>query len=893
MRTLRRFLARASNFAAQRGDQRLHQEMSEHLALQTEEYVRAGMTPDDARRQAILKFGSRGAVHESYHAEQGLPFLERLMCDMRYAARLLARSPGFTAAAVITLGLGVGVNASLFSMIYAMGIRLLPVKDASTLVSIYQQYRGQMHSRGVYGSPYFLSYPEYLNYRDRNSSFSGLATYAETGLALGGRDPQPVSGQLVSCNYFQVLEAGFNVGRRFSSEDCRAAATPVAVLSHRFWQNHFGADQRVIGSTLTLNAQIVTVAGVAPAGFSGTELQVPDVWVPITLAAQLLPNTFGSHDWLELGNVSWLQVIGHLKPGVSREAARSELTVLAKEMDSSYPGRQTIVDVNFGSFVNNPEERSVGIWIGLALFALGALILAMACTNLANLLLSRGARRQQEMATRLALGATRRRLLGQLLTENLVLSALGGLAGIIVMLCLTPVIVRTLPGLPSGPLPLDLAPNFTTLSFDLFATATAALLFGVVPALQTTGANLLTAMKEGGAAAGHGRRRTRLRDILVIVQVAGCTLLLCLAGLLARGLHRAEMIAPGFATQDVYVLSFDLSNRGYKPTSALEFALELGQRLKAFSGVEGVASSTVLPGVSADLTEVTVPGTEGSGNQVFANYVSPDYFKTMQIPILRGHSFSKEGSHPSALLPAVISAAMAHKYWPNENPLGKRFLAAQNRGYEVIGLVPNVSTLHLGQQDGPLFYGQLDDTSGSVDARIFLRTNGSAHSAISAIPALVSQIDPTVRVDTESYRQILSEQLLPARRGAVLVSFLGLLALVLAVIGVTGVVSLATTQRVREIGIRIAFGAKRQNILALLLSHGLRLTAIGLAAGLSVTVGAAFLLDSNGLLFGVSPIDPTILCGTASLLFLAALTSMLVPALHAIRIDPVVALKYE
>ena len=894
MRVLKRFLTRVVNFATRQGDQRLHQEISEHLALQAEEYVRDGMTPDEARRQAVLKFGSRAAVHEGYHAEQGLPFLEKLMRDIRYAARLLARSPGFTAAAVMTLGLGVGVNASLFSMIYAMGIRLLPVKDASTLVSIYQQYHGSpTHPHGVYGSPYFLSYPEYVNYRDRSSSFSSLAAYAETGLALGGGDPQPVSGQLVSCNYFQVLEAGLNVGRGFSSEDCRASAAPVAVLSHRFWQNHFGGDQRVIGSTLTLNGQVVTVTGVAPAGFSGTELQVPDVWVPITLATQLLPGTFGSHDWLELENVSWLQVVGHLKPGVSRRAAQSEITVLARQMDSSYPGRQTVVTVNSGSFMNNPEERSAGIWISLALFTLGALILTMACTNLANLLLSRGARRQQEMATRLALGATRRRLLGQLLTENLLLSALGGLAGIIVMLCLTPVMIRALPGLSSNPLPLDLAPNLTTLSFDLFATAAAALLFGVAPALQTSGANLLIAMKEGGAAAGQGRSRTRLRDLLVIAQVGGCTLLLGLAGLLARGLHRAEIVAPGFATQDVYVLSFDLSKHGYNGKRALEFAQDLGQRLEAFSGVEGIASSTVLPGVSADLTEVTVPGTEGSGEQVLANYVSPDYFKTMEIPILRGRPFSKEGSHPKDLSPAVISAAMAHRYWPNQDPLGKKFLAGQNGGYEVIGIVPNVSTLHLGQQDGPLFYGQLDDASGAVDARIFLRANGSAQAAISAIPALVSQIDPTVRVDTESYRQILSEQLLPARRGAVLVSSLGLLALVLAVVGVTGVVSLATSQRVREIGIRIAFGARRRDVLALLLGHGLRLTAVGLAAGLGVTVGAAFLLDSNGLLFGVSPVDPAILCGTASLLFFAALTSMLVPALRAIRIDPVAALRYE
>jgi macrolide transport system ATP-binding/permease protein len=893
VRMLRRFLTRAANFASRRGDERLREEIEEHLALQTAEYVRAGMTPDEARRQAVLKFGSPEAVHEKYYAEQGLPFLEKLMRDTRYAARLLARSPAFTVAAVITLGLGVGVNASLFSMIYAMGIRSLPVKDASTLVSIYQQYRGQVHSRGVYGSPYLLSYPEYVNYRDRNNAFSGLAAYAEAGFALGGADPQPVSGQLVSCNYFQVLHAEFSVGREFNSDDCSTSAPPAAILSHRFWQSHFGGDRSTIGSTLTLNGQVVTVAGVAPAGFSGTELQAPDVWVPVTMAAQLLPSTFGSHDWLALGNVSWLQVIGHMKPGISHRTARSELTFLAGQMDALYPGRRTVVTVNAGSFVSNPEARTDGMWIAGALFILGALVLTMASTNLANLLLSRGVRRQHEMVTRLALGATRHRLLGQLLTENMLLSALGGLAGVVVMLCLTPVIIRVLPGLPSDTLPLDLAPNFTTLSFDLMATLTAALLFGVAPALQATGANLLTAMKEGGAAAGHGRRTTRLRDLLVIAQVAGCALLLGLAGLLARALHRAEIVEPGFATQNVYVLSFDLSERGYNATRALELARDLGSRLGAFPGVEGIASSTVLPGVSADLAGVTVPGTENSEEQALANYVSPDYFRTMEIPILHGRAFSGEEPDTGGVSPAVISTAMARRYWPSENPLGKRFLAGQSRKYEVIGIVPDVSTLRLGQQDGPLFYGTIAGTSGAVDARIFLRTDGSAQDAVSAIPALMHKIDPNVRVQTEPYRQILSEQLLPARRGTVLVSSLGLLALVLAVVGVTGVVSLATSQRVREICIRIAFGAQRQDVLVLLLGHGLRLIGIGLAVGLSLTAGVGFLLASNGLLFGVSPIDPAIFLGTASLLFFAALTSMLVPALRAIRIDPLIALRYE
>jgi predicted permease len=543
--------------------------------------------------------------------------------------------------------------------------------------------------------------------------------------------------------------------------------------------------------------------------------------------------------------------------------------------------------------VNNPEERTDGLWISVAVFMLGALILTMACTNLANLLLSRGARRQPELVTRLALGATRRRLLSQLLTENMSLSALGGLAGVAVMLWLTQVIAHVLPGMPSGPLPLNLAPNLATLLFALMATVTAALLFGVAPALQATGPDLLTALKEGGAAAGHGRRRARLRDLLVIAQVAGCALLLVLAGLLARGLRRAEVVAPGFAIHGVYVISFDLSERGYDGTHALEFARELRERLGAFSGTGGVASSTILPGISADLTGVRIPGIDHPEEQVLANYVSADYFRTMEIPILRGHGFTGEELHARGLLPALVSTAMAQRFWPAENPLGKEFLVGQDRRYQVIGIVPNVSTLHLGQEDGPLFYGLIADTGAAADAKMFLRANGDASNAVSAIPAVVRQIDPNVTVTTESYQQVLSEQLLPARRGAILVSALGLLALVLAVVGVTGVVSLATSQRVREICIRIAFGARRHDVLVLLLGHGVKLVAVGLVAGLILAAGSAVLLASNGLLFGVSPIDPVVFLGTVSLLFCSAVSSMLFPALRAIRVDPVVALRYE
>jgi predicted permease len=890
---LKRFLSRAFNFVIRRDDRRLREEVEEHLALQTAELVRAGMSHEEARRQAVLKFGAMEVVRETYHAEQGLPLLDKLTRDIRYALRLLARSPGFTVAAVVTLGLGVGLNASLFSLIYALGIRGLPIKDASTVVSIYQQYRGQVHSRGVYGSPYYLSYPEYTNYRDRSTVFSGLAAYAETGFALGGSNPRPVSGQLVSCNYFDVLGARVVVGRRFSSYDCSAAATPAAVLSYRFWQSHFGGSPATISQTLTLNGHSVVVAGVVAPDFDGTELQVPDVWIPIASASLFLPATFGSRDWLALSNVSWLQVIGHLKPGVSLRTARSDAAVLARQMDANYPGRQTIVLVNNGSLVNNPEERNDGLWFSVGLFALGALVLAMACTNLAGLLLSRGTRRQQELVTRLALGATPRRLLNQLMTENILLSMLGGLAGVAVTFWLTPVLFRVLPGMPSSPIPLALKPSPATLLFALMATLAASLLFGLAPALQATGPNLLTALKEGGSAIGFGRRRTRFRDLLVVVQVAGCAMLLGLSGVLAHGLHRAELVAPGFATHDVYVLSLDLAEHGYNGKSAFAFARELRERLRAFPGTEGVASSTILPGVSSDLTEVSIAGAEQPGEEVLANRVSPDYFRTMDIPILRGRAFTEGELRTGGPSLAVISAAMAKRFWPSQDSLGKEFRAGQGERYRVIGVVPDICTLHLGQKDGPLFYGLTVDSTDAADTRLFLRVNGNASGAVSAIPSIVRQIDSNVTVTTEPYQQMLSDQLLPARRGAVLVSALGLLALLLAIVGVTGVVSLAASQRVREICIRIAFGARPRDVIVLLLGHGVKLVAIGLAVGLGLAIGFAFVLASNGLLMGVSPFDPPVFLGTAILLFCAALVSMLVPAFRTIRVDPAFALRYE
>jgi macrolide transport system ATP-binding/permease protein len=882
-------------FLSRRGEVDLDQEVHSHLEMLIEENIRAGMPPKEAQRAARIELGGIEQVKEQVREKRIGNWLHSVMSDCRQGARQLRKNPGFTAVAILTLALGIGANTSVFSLVYALAIRPLPVKDASSLVSIYQEFRGR-RSRGVQGSGYYISYPEYANYRDGSQSFSGMVAYAETMLSLGGTDPQPLPGLLVSCNYFEVLGAHFAAGRGFTSSDCLAPASPVAVLSNSFWQREFGGNSEIIGKMLTLDNQVFTVIGVAGPEFSGTELQVPNVWAPLATASQLMPATFGTRDWLALGNVSWLHVVGRLKPGTTRRRAETELTVLARHMDADYPGRQTVVIVNAAAFLNNPEVRSIGGLFAAGVFVLAGLILLMACANVTNLILSRAAARQQEVVIRLALGASRRRLIRQLLTESVFLAVLGGGAGLIVALWLPPVLVRVLPEIPSSGLPLNFTPNFAVLGYALLVSLAAAVVSGISPALQATKPDLVTALKEEGATAGHSRKRARLRSILVTAEVAGCTLLLVAAGMLERGLHRAETVDPGFITRNVFVISFDLAQKGYDGPRANTFERELHDRLVALPGVTGVTISVVLPDVTGFISGVKIPGRnpENDYTQVLANIVSPDYFKTMGVPILRGHAFTEQEAERPGSAPAVISSAMARRFWGGEDPIGKNFSAAKSLTYQVVGIARDAQNLHLGQTDGPFYYGAKDaNYSGAVDAIILLRTASDSTGPLSAISGIAHQIDPSVMVTTEAFEQIVSRQLSPARTGTALVGILGILAMVLAFVGVTGVVSYAASQRLREIGIRMTLGAQPRDLLALLLGQGVKLVGIGLGIGLALGAGAAILLSAADLLFGVSPLDPWAFAGTTLLLAAIALVSMLVPARRAMRVDPMVALRYE
>jgi|HubBroStandDraft_6_1064221.scaffolds.fasta_scaffold01234_4 macrolide transport system ATP-binding/permease protein len=880
-----------SIFAKRQSDRDLDDEVRAYAELLAGDKLRDGMTPEEARRSARIEMGGIEHVKEDVREARAGAWLDSLLQDLRYGVRMLRKDPGFTATAVLTLALGIGVNTSVFSLIYSLAIRPFSVKDPGNIVSVYEEFRGH-YSRGVYGNPNLLSYPEYAEYRDRSQAFNGLAAYAPASLSLRGSKTAAISGLLVSCNYFDVLADGFGPGRPFAPEDCQpSGASALAVISDAFWQSHFGGNPAVLGRKLALNRGVFTIVGVAAKNFKGTEMQPPDVWIPLAMAPLVMPDEFHTYDWLSLTNVSWLNVVGRLKPAISHKRAEAELAVLVHRFDSDYPGRQTLVIVNSGAYLNNPEIRTKGAWVAAAILAIAAFVLIIACVNLMNLLLARASTRFQEMGIRMALGASRLRLVRQLLSESILLAVFGGLAGLLVAVWLPPILIRGLPEMPVSP-QVDLHPNFTILAYAFLTSLAAALMCGLEPAMQSTELRLATGRSAGGPFA-HTSRYARLRNLLSSAQVAGCAMLLIAAGLLVRGLHRAESASPGFLTKNIVVVSTDLSNNGYTASRARIFNRELRDRLLALPGVVGVAQSAVLPCVTGDLEGVTLPDRNRSETSelIWANFVSSDYFQTMGISLLRGRVFTEREAQTSGPVPAVISVAMAQRFWPNSDPLGKLFRDPKTT-YQVTGIAPDVQNSHLGQTDGPFFYGaELADTA--LDAKIFVRTSPHTPAIDPLVRELVGQLDPNVMPTTESFEQVLETILAPPRTVALLIAILGLLAMILAVVGVSGVIAYAASQRTHEIGVRMALGAHPQDIMAMFLRQGAKVAAIGLAIGLALGAAASQLLYAASILFGVSSLDPPTYLTTAIVLASVTMIACYVPARHATRVDPMIALRHE
>jgi macrolide transport system ATP-binding/permease protein len=873
--------------------QDIEEELRVHVEMETETNIKRGMPPDEARAAALKSFGNLGRNTELGYDIRGGGWLEALGQDLRYGARMLLKNPGFTLIAVITLALGIGANTAIFTLFYSMAWRPLPVKDPAGIVSIYQTFRGdESYGRKVSGNFTQLSYPEYLYYRDQAHSFAGFVAYTEETFTLSGGEAERVNGQMVTDNYFSVLGGEAVLGRTFVPNECQTpGACPQVVLSYDFWQRRFGSDPGLIGKTLTLNRQPFTVVGVAARSWVGTEMIVPDVWVPLTMSAVKRSGRGQSEtnvDFLSLRDFSWLSVIGRLKTGVSLKQAQTDLDLVASQSDqndeitSNYE-RKTSVTIMPGTLLNFPEARDFIIRCGMALLTALGLVLVVVCANVSNLLLARAISRRKEISVRLALGASRGRLIRQLMTESLLLALLGGTAGFILASWLPRILLSAVP---IEGLHFEATPNRTVIIYCLLASLLTAILFGLAPAFQATKLNLASMIKAEGTILSQRLSGSRLRHLLVIIQVAVSFVILVCAGLLARGLQHAKSADLGFEPDNVFVLSLDLASAGYDASRAATFYQQLIERMTALPGVESVSLSGSIPFSSRNETPITLEGSQTRRRlEAQYNVVSQRYFQTLRIPIIQGRHFDEQdiqAKRPNV----VVSQTMAERFWPGQNPIGKRF----NSLYEVIGVAKDISATHFGRSDGPLFY-----VPAFIDKQLglncLLRTRSNQQGVVGATRDVVRSLDSNVVVSIKGLEEYLARKLQPARFGALFSSMLSLLALALVVVGMYGVMAFFVNQRMHEIGIRKALGAQTSDIFQLVFRQGIALVIIGLVIGLAVaTVLTRFIVSQ---LYGVSPTDPATFAAIALLLTIMALLACWIPAWRATKMDPMIALRAE
>jgi predicted permease len=809
-----------------------------------------------------------------------------LLADVRYAVRMMGKLPGFTAVAVLALAFGIGVNSAIFTLLNAVALRPPQVRDANEVLNIYQLIEGAA-GRSVHGSRSYLSYPEYVSYRDGNHVFSGLAAYAVAPLTLGGAEAARVQGHLATCNYFPVLAGPLALGRGFMASECDALGqSPVVVLSHSLWQRRFAGDPEILGRQILLNRTLFTVIGVAPRNFAGASLFAADMWAPITMWQQWKP---GSSGMLTQDNLSWLEVAGRLKPGVSLASARADLGVIARRIDHSTPGRQTTLAVDRATLLNQPEERKPVIAVSAILLAAVSLILLIACANLANLLLARATARRKEIAVRLAVGATRFRLIRQLVTESLLLSVLGGALGLVAawwtLNAVFPVLMSGLP--PDSPsFTLNLTPDRRILLYSLAVSFVTGVAFGLLPASQASKLDLSSELK--GAGPGGGRSQGWLRGALVTTQVAVCLVLLVAAGLLARGLRAAQTLDHGLDLAGVTAASFDLQLQGYDRPKAAMFHRQLAERLARLPGVAEVASTAVLP-LSASRTEGPVRVEAGDAPRMATlAHVSANYLTFLRIPIVQDRGFEARDMLAGSRA-TIVNASTAHRLWPNQNPVGRSLLFGRDTApLEIIGVAKDVRHTSLSEVD-PLFLYLPATPAGQAGISVLVRASASHAIVAKAIRDQAKALDVGVLVQTSRLEDGPDLLKLPARISAGGALGIGLVGLLLATMGIYGVVAYAVAQRTREIGIRMALGARRGDLARLILIQAMRPVALGVGLGLAGCAAVSRVLDS--LLFGVSPLDPFVFGGVALFLAAVALLASYMPARRAMRVDPLLALR--
>src|SRR5579859_48672 len=885
-RLLRLIRRLRSLFRVTEQDRDLDAEMSAHLELAIEENLQRGLSQDEARRQALIHFGGSQQAKENHREARSLPLLETLLQDFRFALRMLRRSPGFALLAIFCLTLGIGANAAVFSWMEGLLFRPYPmVANQERLVALTGSTKADRTG---------LSWPDFLDLQRNCKLFDAFFVSKITGTTLSiGDRAQVVTGSIVSANYFNTLGIHPILGRAFDpEEDVGRSAHPVTVISYQLWKERFGGDPQIIGKTQRMDGVIHTIIGVAPEGFYGTFVGwAMKFWVPASME-----DTFEAGGYkLEDRGERWIESYGRLKAGVTLEQAQQEVSAVAKRLDADYPATNRGHGIQLWPLWQTPFNNA-----GTLLPTLGTMlvvvvfVLLIACANVGNLLLVRSFARRHEITVRVAVGAGRKRLLQQLFIEGLVLSAIAATGGLLVARWCSHLLVLLLPVRNGNAMHLPGEMDWRVMALSIAVCLLATLLFALVPAIQTSKIDLAGTLRSEMAGVARGRGKSWVRSTLVVVQVSLCFILLVGAGLLLESLQKIRSDSPGFSTDGVLVTAVNLVASGYDAEHAKSFQEELIDRIQALPGVESVAFArqTPLGYGTFSSAPIAVEGYQPAPDeQPSADYnqVGPGYFATVGIPLVSGREFTRSDNETAAPV-AIINETLAARYWPGKNPVGER-LQAKGKWMQIVGIAKTSKYYSMREQPKPFFYVPRRQDF-SISGALTIRTRLRPEIFAAAMSRELKAMDPNLALYEVISLQEQVDRSTSAQKVAVtLTGTLGGLALVLAAIGLYGVMSYTVSQSTRELGLRMALGANSSGLFRLVISRGLVLTISGIFLGAALAVGLTRLLGY--LLYKVSPYDLRAFGYAFLVLTLVSLIACFLPAWRATRVDPIVALRYE